>query len=71
MARLEGKAAIITGAGEGIERHIALGFARAGASVTLVVLKEGQTRETARLIEGEAGPGRTLAVTTDVGTAEG
>ena len=34
--RLDGKAALITGAGKGIGRGIALTFARAGADVALV-----------------------------------
>jgi NAD(P)-dependent dehydrogenase (short-subunit alcohol dehydrogenase family) len=52
--RLAGKHAVVTGAGTGIGRAIALRLAREGAAVTLVGLERGQLEETAGLIEGRA-----------------
>lgn len=46
---LQGKSAIITGAGGGICRAIALAFARAGAAVACVDSNADQARETVRL----------------------
>ncbi len=56
MGRLEGKAAIITGADSGIGRAVALAFAREGADVVISYLEEEQSdaNETARVVE-EAG----------------
>lgn len=51
--RLVGKRAIITGAGSGIGRAIALHFAREGARVALIDIAEGPLRATAAAI-GEA-----------------
>ncbi len=48
-ARLEGKVAIVTGAGQGIGRGIARAMAREGALVTLV----GRTREKLEGVAGE------------------
>ena len=61
---LDGRAAIVTGAGGGIGRAIALAFAGAGASVACVDRLEAAADETARLI-GEKG-GRALAIACDV-----
>jgi NAD(P)-dependent dehydrogenase (short-subunit alcohol dehydrogenase family) len=53
--RLEGKAAVITGADSGIGRAVALAYAREGADVFIAYLNEHEdARETARLVE-EAG----------------
>ena len=46
---LQGKAAIVTGAGRGICRAIALAFAKAGARVACVDLDAKNVEETARL----------------------
>ena len=53
---LENKTAIVTGAGSGIGRAVALAFAREGARVVVSDLDERGGRETVRLIE-EAGRG--------------
>jgi NAD(P)-dependent dehydrogenase (short-subunit alcohol dehydrogenase family) len=63
-SRLDGKVAIVTGAGTGIGRGIALAFAREGAAVVVANRNEENGRETVRLIE-QAG-GRALFHRTDV-----
>ena len=62
--RLDGKGAIVTGAGLGIGRGIAIGLAEAGADVVLAARTEGDLREVAARIE-EIGR-RALVVPTDV-----
>jgi NAD(P)-dependent dehydrogenase (short-subunit alcohol dehydrogenase family) len=53
--RLEGKAAVITGADSGIGRAVAIAYAREGADVLISYLNEdGDAEDTARLVE-EAG----------------
>lgn len=57
MGRLEGKVAIITGAGMGIAKDMALLFAREGAKLGLLDIKEGELKETVEEVEklgGEA-----------------
>lgn len=62
--RLEGKAALITGAGSGIGRAMALLFAREGACLIVVDQHEEAVRETARQVT-EAG-GTATALRCDV-----
>ncbi|HEU4539068.1 MAG TPA: SDR family oxidoreductase [Polyangiaceae bacterium] len=64
MARLEGKVAIVTGAGRGIGAAVARRFAEEGASVVATDLDEASALETARAI-GERG-GRALGLGHDV-----
>lgn len=52
---LSGKGAVITGAGRGIGRAIALGYARAGASVCCAARTESEIEETVQEIRGEGG----------------
>lgn len=64
MGRLEGKRAIITGAGSGIGRASAQAFAREGAAV-LCVDKSEAVHETVEMIA--KANGRALAMTADAG----
>lgn len=68
MKKLDGKTALVTGAGRGIGQAIALKLANEGARVVLNDLDEGPAAETVAAIE-KAG-GRAVAVAGDV-TAEG
>jgi NAD(P)-dependent dehydrogenase (short-subunit alcohol dehydrogenase family) len=62
--RLAGKNAIVTGAGSGIGRAVALGFAREGAGVVVADVREDRIAETAAAIE--AAGGTALPVQVDV-----
>jgi NAD(P)-dependent dehydrogenase (short-subunit alcohol dehydrogenase family) len=60
MGRLEGKRAIVTGAGSGIGRASALRFAEEGAVVVAADLAEDAVRETALAIERGGGCARSV-----------
>lgn len=64
MMSLQGQVAVITGAGRGIGRAIALGFAQAGAAVVCSARSQAQIDETVARI-GQAG-GRAISVVADV-----
>jgi NAD(P)-dependent dehydrogenase (short-subunit alcohol dehydrogenase family) len=65
MRLLEGRAALVTGAGRGIGRAIAICLAREGADVTLADIAEDGLPTTARAAEGHGV--RALSVQADVG----
>ena len=62
--KLEGKAAIVTGAGRNIGEEIAKLFAREGAGVAVVDMDEGRAGAVAETIR--AGGGKAIAVVCDV-----
>lgn len=61
---LKGKTAVVTGAGRGIGRAIAIGLAEAGANVALLARTEEDLKETSSVIEKLRN--KTLVLPTDV-----
>ena len=68
MNRLDGRVAIITGAGQGIGKAIALGMAREGAAMVIAEINGGNAQEVQSELQ-ESGQ-RALAVPTDVSREE-
>lgn len=68
MARLEKRIAIVTGAGQGIGRAIALGMARAGAAIVIADLDEANAGTVKKEIEARGGTA--AALYTDVSNEE-
>ncbi len=66
--RLEGKVAVVTGAGSGIGRAIALQFATEGARVVVAELGETTGEETAELIRKSGA--EAVSIPTDVGRSD-
>lgn len=64
LDRLDGRHALVTGAGRGIGRAAALALAQLGAAVTLAARSESELREVAAQVE--AAGGRAWARTADV-----
>ena len=64
MGRLENRTAIVTGAGQGIGRAIALGMAREGAALVIADLDEANAGAVKREIE--RGGGKASALYTDI-----
>ena len=63
---LKGRVAVVTGAGSGLGRSIAIGLARAGASVCLVDIDEEAAAQTSRLITDELAAARVGVIACDV-----
>lgn len=61
---LDGRVAVVTGAGRGIGRAVARAYARAGAAVVCAARTASQVQETVHTIEQSGG--KALAVPTDV-----
>ncbi len=67
--RLEGKAAVVTGAGRGIGRAVAERFAEEGGRVALLARSEAELEETAAAIRSKGG--NALAIPCDLTSSEG
>ncbi|MEM3526606.1 MAG: glucose 1-dehydrogenase [Candidatus Jordarchaeaceae archaeon] len=68
MKKLEGKVAVITGAGSGIGRATALLFAQEGAKVVVVDINDDAGKETVKMIKDKGG--EAIFVHADVSRAE-
>jgi NAD(P)-dependent dehydrogenase (short-subunit alcohol dehydrogenase family) len=68
MSALDGKSAIVTGAGSGVGRASALRFAQEGARVVVADIDLDNAKETVRQIEGQGGTA--VAVGVDVSDEE-
>ncbi len=68
MAELEGKVALVTGAGQGVGQGIALALAAEGAAIAVAGRTESKLVDTCGLIEARAG--RAVPIVCDVGEAD-
>jgi NAD(P)-dependent dehydrogenase (short-subunit alcohol dehydrogenase family) len=69
MQEFAGRTAVVTGAGSGIGRALALAFAAEGMRVAVADLEEGALRETASLLESDHRAADVLAQVCDVSRA--
>ena len=67
---LNGKVAVVTGAGQGIGRAIALRLAAAGASLALVDLNLSTVEEVSQEILDLEGEGKSIAIRTDISKSD-
>ena len=67
MGRLDGKVAIITGAGRGIGRAMARRFAAEGAKVAVTSFTPATIETLAAELNAQHGAGTALAIRCDVG----
>jgi NAD(P)-dependent dehydrogenase (short-subunit alcohol dehydrogenase family) len=65
-ALLSGRIAVVTGAGSGLGRSIAVGLARAGAHVAIADIDDAAAQETAQLIAAECPASATLVLACNV-----
>jgi 2-hydroxycyclohexanecarboxyl-CoA dehydrogenase len=70
MGKLDGKIAIVTGAGQGIGRGIAEKLAAEGATVVVTDVNEATAKETAEAIGAGAGGGNAVGIRADVTSRE-
>jgi len=68
---LTGKKAIVTGSSDGIGLAIAIGLARAGASLVLVGREQSRIDAALASLKAASGCDTAVAVVADAGTAEG
>ena len=61
MGRLDGKVAVVTGAGSGIGRAASMLFAREGARLIVVDQNADSVNETARIVAGNGGTAQALS----------
>lgn len=71
LFRIDGKSALITGAGTGIGRAVAISFARAGAAVLFLNGRRlTKLEETAKIVAGLAPECRVICLDGDISTTE-
>jgi len=63
---VKGRIAVVTGAGSGLGRSIALGLGRAGAMVAVFDIDHKAAKETVEMIKGEVPDASAIAVSSDV-----
>jgi len=71
MGKFAGRVAVVTGAGAGIGRALAVAYAKEGAATALIDRDEAKLLETKSMILAEGGQARTYALDLSVGEAIG
>jgi len=70
MGGLDGKVCLITGAGQGVGRAIAIRFANEGADLVLCDIISEKLKETQQLITSESPNSKVVTSTTDISNEE-